>query len=113
MSPRIDVILPLHGGERWVEEAVQSVLAQTFDDWHLWAVDDASPDASAERVEALAAQRPDRIEVLRLERPLRAAGARIEGPVQLTDATDQYVGFEALTVRQLDPPASVPLLEAR
>ena len=77
MSPRVDVILPLHGGERWVEEAVQSVLAQTFDDWHLWAVDDASPDASAARVEALAAQRPDRIEVLRLERPLRAAGARM------------------------------------
>ena len=52
MTPRVDVILPLHGGERWVEEAVQSVLAQTFDDWRLWAVDDASPDASAERVEA-------------------------------------------------------------
>jgi thymidylate kinase len=75
---RVDVILPAHGGERWIAEAVESVLAQTWPHWRLTVVDDASPDGSAEIADAYARARPDRIEVLRLARPRRAAGARME-----------------------------------
>jgi glycosyltransferase involved in cell wall biosynthesis len=75
----VDVILPTHGGERWVAEAIESVLAQTCPHWRLWVVDDASPDATAERVEALRRQHPHRIELVRLPARRRTAGARMAG----------------------------------
>jgi glycosyltransferase involved in cell wall biosynthesis len=75
----VDVILPTHAGERWVAEAIESVLHQTHPLWHLTVVDDCSPDATAERVEALRRRDPDRISLLRLDRPHRAAGARMAG----------------------------------
>ncbi len=70
------MILPVYGGERWVAEAIESVLAQTWPHWRLWVVDDASPDASAERVAPYLAAHPERIELVRLAESQRAAGAR-------------------------------------
>ena len=37
---KVDVILPTHNGERWVAEAIESVLAQHHTEWHLTVVDD-------------------------------------------------------------------------
>ena len=75
----VDVILPTHAGERWVEEAIESVVRQSHSLWQLMVVDDCSPDATAERVESLLRGDPDRISLLRLDRPHRAAGARMAG----------------------------------
>ena len=41
-SPRVTVVLPTHNRPAMLAEAVDSVLAQTFDDWELVVVDDAS-----------------------------------------------------------------------
>ncbi len=43
-SPRISVLLAAYNSERFVEEAVESVLAQSFEDFELLAVDDGSTD---------------------------------------------------------------------
>jgi glycosyltransferase involved in cell wall biosynthesis len=75
----VDVVLPTHAGERWVAEAIESVLRQTHPLWRLVVIDDCSPDATAERVEALRHRDPDRITLVRLDRPHRAAGARMAG----------------------------------
>jgi glycosyltransferase involved in cell wall biosynthesis len=75
----VDVILPTHAGERWVGEAIGSVVRQSHSLWQLMVVDDCSPDATAERVESLLQGDPDRISLLRLDRPHRAAGARMRG----------------------------------
>ena len=75
----VDVILPTHAGERWVGEAIESVIRQSHPLWQLMVVDDCSPDATAERVESLLQGDPDRISLLRLDRPHRAAGARMAG----------------------------------
>jgi glycosyltransferase involved in cell wall biosynthesis len=75
----VDVILPTCAGERWVGEAIESVLRQTHPLWRLMVVDDCSPDATVARVESLRRGDPDRISLLRLDRPHRAAGARIAG----------------------------------
>ncbi len=78
MNVQVDVILPVHDGERWLVEAIESVLAQTWLEWRLTVVDDASPDRSAEIAEAFARADPQRIGVLRLGHSLRPAGARME-----------------------------------
>jgi hypothetical protein len=49
--PRVSVILNVRNGVATLREAIDSVLAQTFDDWELVAWDDASTDGSAEIIQ--------------------------------------------------------------
>ncbi len=46
--PKISVVMPVYNVERFVAEAVQSVLNQTFEDFELLIIDDVSPDGSVE-----------------------------------------------------------------
>lgn len=74
---KVDVILSVYKGKRWVGEAIASVLAQTYENWHLTVVDDASPDDTYDYVQQLCANDGDRITVVRLSQNMRAAGARM------------------------------------
>ncbi len=60
------MLMPVYQAERYLEEAVESILAQSFDDFELLALDDGSTDASPSILEALA-RRDDRIRVRRTE----------------------------------------------
>ncbi len=62
-KPTVSVLLPVYQAERTIEEAVESILAQSFDDFELLALDDGSTDSSVRILESLAA-RDDRISVL-------------------------------------------------
>ena len=73
----VDVILPVYRGERWLREAIESLLAQSYPRWHLTVVDDASPDCSAERVRAYQSLYPEQITLISLEKNMRAPGARM------------------------------------
>ena len=53
--PTFSVIMPVYNHERFVGEAVRSVIAQRREDWELWIVDDGSTDASGSIVDELAA----------------------------------------------------------
>lgn len=44
--PRVSVLLPVYNAERYLREAVDSILAQTFTDFELLAHDDGSTDNS-------------------------------------------------------------------
>lgn len=46
MKPRISVCIPVHNGQRYLGRAIDSVLVQTFPDYELLIVDDASTDRS-------------------------------------------------------------------
>lgn len=48
MTPRVSIGLPVYNGERFLREAIDSVLAQTFTDFELVISDNASTDRSAE-----------------------------------------------------------------
>ena len=52
--PRVSVIIPTcNGVNRYVDQALASVLAQTFQDFELIIVDDASTDGTPEHVQAV------------------------------------------------------------
>jgi glycosyltransferase involved in cell wall biosynthesis len=58
----LSVVLPVRDGERYVRDAVESVLAQTYDDFELVVVDDGSRDATPR---ILAGFADERLRVLR------------------------------------------------
>ncbi|HKO55647.1 MAG TPA: glycosyltransferase family 2 protein [Thermoanaerobaculia bacterium] len=62
----VSVLLPAYNAARYVPEAIASVMAQTYKDWELVAIDDASSDDTAHILEAWAAREP-RIRVFRNE----------------------------------------------
>src|ERR1700731_3001106 len=48
--PKVDVIIPAYNAARYLPFAIESVMAQTFDDWRILLVDDGSTDDTAEVV---------------------------------------------------------------
>lgn len=44
--PLISVVLPVYNGEKYLAEAIDSILAQTFEDFELIMIDDGSSDGS-------------------------------------------------------------------
>lgn len=77
-NPRVSVIMPVYNGEKYLAEAIESILTQTFTDFEFIIVDDGSKDHSAEIVGSYAEQ-DDRIRFVKLERNLGEAGARNHG----------------------------------
>jgi glycosyltransferase involved in cell wall biosynthesis len=62
--PRVSIITPVYNGERYLDEAIQSVLAQTYEDWELLLIDDGSADRSMGIAKGYAARYPGRVRCL-------------------------------------------------
>lgn len=71
--PTVSVILPFYNRLTTLERCVRSVVAQTFEDWELIAVDDGSSDGSAEILLRL---NDPRVRLLRHEQNRGAGPAR-------------------------------------
>jgi teichuronic acid biosynthesis glycosyltransferase TuaG len=81
--------MPCHNGGRTIEQAVRSVMAQTFIAWELIIVDDGSTDDSPDRIAALAAG-DHRIRIIRNDKPSGAGAAR---NAALRSTRARYVAF--------------------
>lgn len=54
-APFFSIVLPCYGVARYIDQALDDLQAQTFADWELIAVDDASPDDAAAHLRRRAA----------------------------------------------------------
>jgi glycosyltransferase involved in cell wall biosynthesis len=63
-GPVVSAITIFYNGERFLGEAIESVLAQTHDSWELLLVDDGSTDGSTAIARGYAARHPHRIRYL-------------------------------------------------
>jgi glycosyltransferase involved in cell wall biosynthesis len=52
--PTVDVIMPTYNAAKYLPLAIESVIAQTFEDWRILIVDDGSTDNTAEIVATFA-----------------------------------------------------------
>jgi glycosyltransferase involved in cell wall biosynthesis len=70
--PRVTIGLPVYNGERFLAQAIESILAQTYTDFKLIISDNASTDATQEICEVYVAQ-DKRVQYLRNEKNLGAS----------------------------------------
>src|ERR1700676_3628629 len=83
--PRVSVIIPVFNAARTIEQAIESVRAQSFTDFEIVAVDDGSTDGS--------------IEILRrCGYPARVLQQKNHGPsaarnLGIANSTGEYLGF--------------------
>ena len=68
MPPLVSVIIPVRNYERYIAEAIESVLAQEFQDWELIIVDDYSTDRTGEI--AARYQKDEKVRLVRNDRNL-------------------------------------------
>ena len=97
---RVSIVTPFLNAAAFIEEAVDSVLAQTYPHWELLLVDDGSSDGSTAIAQALATTYPGRIRYLThpgrankgasASRNLGTAAARGE-LIAFLDADDVYL----------------------
>lgn len=88
-KPLVSVIMPAYNAERFIEEAITSVISQTVSDWELIVIDDGSTDRSYEI--AMAWQQNDRrITVLRNDANSGVAKTRNRG---IEMARGQFIAF--------------------
>jgi glycosyltransferase involved in cell wall biosynthesis len=57
-TPRVSALMPVHNAERYVAEAITSILQQTFTDFELIVIDDGSSDRSGDILESFAEKDP-------------------------------------------------------
>jgi glycosyltransferase involved in cell wall biosynthesis len=89
---RLSVVMPFFNAERYIEEAIRSVLAQTYQDWELLLIDDGSADHSAVIARGFADQYPERIRYLM--HPGRAnRGANASRNLGIAHARGEYVAM--------------------
>jgi glycosyltransferase involved in cell wall biosynthesis len=87
MQPTVSIILPAFNRRAFLQEAVESVFAQTFQDWELVIADDGS---DAETRSYLGALRDPRLRILCLEHCGNPSRVRNEG---IRIAAGRYLAF--------------------
>lgn len=87
--PLVSVIMPAYNAAAFIEEAIQSVIAQTVTDWELFVIDDGSTDETCQIVQEIACN-DSRVKLLINENNVGAAGSRNRG---LDASSGQYVAL--------------------
>ena len=85
-TPAISVVIPMFNAEGFIEEALESVLNQTFDDYEVIVVDDCSTDRSIEIVEGMIDRFNGKLKLIRLPKNNGEAGS----PRNSSTATTSY-----------------------
>lgn len=89
MNEKVSIVVPVYNAEKYIEQTVQSVLAQTYSEWELILAENGSTDQTTEKLKEIES-RDERIRVLFLGDNVGAAKARNEG---VKEATGRYLAF--------------------
>lgn len=87
-SPLISVIVPVYNTEKYLDQCIQSVLAQTYTNWELLLIDDGSTDSSGAICDKYAAQ-DNRIRVFHKEN----GGVSSARNLGLDNAQGEWISF--------------------
>ena len=88
MSTKVDIILPNRNKEMYLEETVNSVIKQTYDDWKLFIIDDCSTDNSRKIIEKYSSNK--KINIIYLKKNMGVAFSRNLG---IRVSNSKYISF--------------------
>ena len=71
----VSIVVPVYNAARYIRKTIDMVCEQTYKDWELILVDDASADNSAEIISDIIESSGKRIRLIRKERNAGAAEA--------------------------------------
>ena len=66
MKPKVTIIVPIYNVEKYIEKCLRSLLAQSFSEFEVWAIDDGSPDNSSDIVKEFC-KKDSRIKLIQKE----------------------------------------------
>ena len=89
MDNLVSIITPCYNSDLYIEDCVNSVIAQSYDKWEMIIVDDCSSDSSLEKI-MLFSDIDSRIRIIKLEENHGAAVAR---NIALEDANGSFIAF--------------------
>ena len=64
--PKISIIVPMYNTEKYIKQCLESVAAQSFQDYELIVIDDCSSDNSVEIVESMISTFGDKLRIIKL-----------------------------------------------
>ncbi len=114
--PTVDILIPAYNAAKFLAEALDSVIAQDFDDWRILLVNDGSTDATGEIAAQYQKQLGDRMLVITQQNAglpaarnaaIRASSAEF---LAILDADDVWLPFrltESLRSFELRPAAGL------
>ena len=88
-QPLVSIITPNFNTEKFVAKTIESVLKQTYDNWEMIIVDDASTDKSVEIIKKYASNEP-RIHLIQLDKNNGQGNAR---NIATKFASGDYIAF--------------------
>lgn len=104
-QPKVSILVPVYGVERYIERCTESLMEQTYEDIEYIFVDDATPDRSIEILEDVVARYPKRRSQVRilqhknnkgLSAARNTAVAAAVGMYMLHVDSDDYIAKEAI-----------------
>jgi glycosyltransferase involved in cell wall biosynthesis len=89
-TPLVSVIMPVYNAERYVAAAIESILQQTYQEFELIVVDDASTDSSASIIQAYKQHFSNKIRFIQLTKNLNCGGDKCANTA-LAHARGKYI----------------------
>ena len=86
----VSIIVPVYNAAKYIENTINMVSNQTYKDWELILVDDASTDGSCQVIESIIKNQGKRIRLIRKARNEGAAAARNSG---IDASSGRYIAF--------------------
>ena len=90
-APAISVIIAMYNTEQYIAQCLESLLAQTFQDFEVIVADDCSTDNSAAVVESILPQFEGRLKLIRLKKNSGFPG--LPRNTAMSNAKGKYIAF--------------------
>ena len=89
MTPLVSIIMPSYNAERYIAQSIESVIAQTYDNWELLITDDCSSDKTVDIVREYC-EKDKRIDLLD---PRKHHGIAVTRNLSIERAKGRFVAF--------------------